>query len=100
LASLARTRLRWSWLLVALAVAGCGGGEEASDDSGTPTESAPVASPVYSMIEIAKGQLVGLRSDDPGVRVSTDGGRTFETRSPPADSPPDATRRRATAAAP
>jgi hypothetical protein len=42
----------------------------------------------YHELEIAKDQIVGLRSDVAGVQVSDDGGKTFETYEPPADTPP------------
>ena len=42
----------------------------------------------YHEVEVTKDAVVGLRSDSRGVRVSRDGGRTFETREPPGDSPP------------
>ena len=42
----------------------------------------------YHEIEVAKDRIVGLRSDVAGVQVSEDGGKTFDVREPPADTPP------------
>lgn len=42
----------------------------------------------YHEIELAGQRVLALRADRPEVQVSDDGGKTFETRDPPADSPP------------
>ena len=42
----------------------------------------------YHEIELAGKRVLALRADRPEVQVSDDGGKTFETRDPPADSPP------------
>ncbi len=61
----------------------------------TSTDAAATWSPLsgfdeadYHEVEVSKDQIVGLRSDSRGVRISRDGGKTFETREPPGDTPP------------
>jgi hypothetical protein len=60
-----------------------------TDQGKTWTPVSGIGKADYHELELHQGRLFGLRTDAPGsIQISADGGKTFETREAPAESPP------------